>query len=304
MTLRLAFMGTPDFAVPTLAELIGAAHEIACVYTQPPRPKGRGLGEEKSAVHKFADAAGLEVRTPVSLRNPEQQEAFAALNLDAAVVVAYGLILPKPVLESPRLGCINLHGSLLPHWRGAAPIQRAVMGCDAETGVMAMRMEEGLDTGPVLMAERVTIGHKTYGELHDELARLGADLMGRALGALERGSIAAMPQASDGVTYAKKIEKSETRIDWSRPARALDCHIRGLSPAPGAWFEAKGERIKVLLAEPVAGEGAPGEVLKDFSIACGEGALKPITVQRAGRGPADWAAFLRGFALTPGDRVG
>ena len=303
MTLRLAFMGTPDFAVPTLAELIGAAHDIACVYTQPPRPKGRGLGEEKSAVHKFADAAGLPVRTPVSLRNAEEQEAFAALGLDVAVVVAYGLLLQRPVLESPRLGCINLHGSLLPRWRGAAPIQRAIMACDAETGVMAMRMEEGLDTGPVLMSERVAIGRKTYGELHDELARLGADLMGRALGALERGSIDVTPQAHAGVTYAKKIEKAETRIEWTKSARALDCRIRGLSPAPGAWFEAKSERIKVLLAEPVAGKGAPGEVLSDFSIACGEGALKPLTVQRAGRSPADWNAFLRGFSLTPGERV-
>ena len=304
MTLRLAFMGTPDFAVPTLAELIGAAHDIACVYSQPPRPKGRGLGEEKSAVHTFAETAGIPVRTPVSLRNAQEQEAFAALDLDAAVVVAYGLILPRPILESPRLGCINLHGSLLPRWRGAAPIQRAIMACDSETGVMAMRMGEGLDTGPVLMAERVAIGRKTYGELHDELAQLGADLMGRALGALERGSIDGTPQASDGVTYAKKIEKSETRIDWKRSARELDCHIRGLSPAPGAWFEAKGERIKILLAEPVAGKGTPGEVRSDFSIACGDGALMPITVQRAGRGPADWAAFLRGFALTPGERLG
>jgi len=304
MTLRLAFMGTPDFAVPTLAELIGAAHDIACVYTQPARPKGRGLGEEKSAVHKFAETAGLEVRTPVSLRNAEQQDAFAALNLDAAVVVAYGLILPRPILEAPRLGCINLHGSLLPRWRGAAPIQRAIMACDSETGVMAMSMEEGLDTGPVLMAERVSIGRKTYGELHDELARLGADLMGRALGALERGSVSATGQPNEGVTYAKKIEKSETRVDWKRPARALDCHIRGLSPSPGAWFEAKGERVKVLLAEPVTGEGTPGEVLSDFSIACGEGALKPITVQRAGRGAAEWSAFLRGFALQLGERVG
>ena len=304
MTLRLAFMGTPDFAVPTLAELIGAAHDIVCVYTQPPRPKGRGLGEEKSAVHKFGEAAGLDVRTPLSLRNAEEQQAFAALNLDAAVVVAYGLILPRPILEAPRLGCINLHGSLLPRWRGAAPIQRAIMACDAETGVMAMRMEGGLDTGPVLMAEKVSVGRKTYGELHDELARLGADLMGRALGAMERGSIDASPQAGDGVTYAKKIEKAETRIDWKMSARTLDCHIRGLSPAPGAWFEAKGERIKILLAEPIPGKGVPGEVMKDFSIACGDGVLKPITVQRAGRAAAHWAAFLRGFALQPGEHVG
>src|SRR3954471_4545013 len=243
MSLRLAFMGTPAFAVPTLAELIGGAHDIACVYSRPPRPKGRGLSEEKSPVHKFAQSAGIPVRTPVSLKNAEEQAAFAALQLDAAVVVAYGLLLPRAILEAPKLGCINLHGSLLPRWRGAAPIQRAIMACDAETGVMSMKMEEGLDTGPVLMAERVLIGRKTYGELHDELARLGADLMGRTLGALERGAIEPMPQPEVGVTYAKKIDKAETRIDWTRPARALDCIICGLSPAPGAWFEAKGERI-------------------------------------------------------------
>jgi methionyl-tRNA formyltransferase len=303
MSLRLAFMGTPAFAVPTLAELIGAAHDIACVYTQPPRPKGRGLAEEKSPVQKFAEAAGIAVRTPVSLKGADEQAAFAALELDAAVVVAYGLLLPRPILQAPKLGCINLHGSLLPRWRGAAPIQRAIMACDAETGVMAMKMEEGLDTGPVLMAERIAIGRKNYGDLHDELARLGADLMGRTLGALERRAIEASPQPQEGVTYAKKIEKSETRIDWTRPSRALDCMIRGLSPAPGAWFESKGERIKVLFADPVAGKGAPGEVLADLSIACGEGALRPVTVQRAGRGPMAWDAFLRGFSLAPGERL-
>jgi|SRR5579871_1261424 len=303
MSLRLVFMGTPAFAVPTLAELIGAAHDIACVYTQPPRPKGRGLAEEKSPVHKFAEAAGIAVRTPISLKSAEEQTAFAALDLDAAVVVAYGLLLPKPILEAPKLGCINLHGSLLPRWRGAAPIQRAIMACDTDTGVMAMKMEEGLDTGPVLMAERVAIGRRTYGELHDELARLGADLMGRTLGALERGAVEAAAQPQEGVTYAKKIEKSEARIDWTRPARALDCMIRGLSPAPGAWFESKGERIKLRFADLVAAKGKPGEVLNDFSIACGEGALKPITVQRAGRGPMDWDAFLRGFSLQVGERL-
>ncbi|HXJ01368.1 MAG TPA: methionyl-tRNA formyltransferase [Micropepsaceae bacterium] len=303
MSLRLAFMGTPDFAVPTLAELIGAGHEIACVYSQPPRPKGRGMAEEKSPVHKFAESAGLQVRTPVSLKGADEQAAFAALDLDAAVVVAYGLLLPRAVLEAPRLGCFNLHASLLPRWRGAAPIQRSIMACDAETGVMVMRMEEGLDTGPVLMAEHVAIGRKTYGDLHDELARLGADLMGRALAAIERGSIAARPQAETGVTYARKIEKSETRIDWTKSAGQLDCMVRGLSPAPGAWFEAKGERIKILHAGPGPGKGAPGEVLFDFAIACGEGALRPLMVQRAGRAPADWLSFLRGFALKPGIRV-
>jgi len=303
MTLRLAFMGTPDFAVPTLAELIGASHEIACVYTQPPRPKGRGLAEEETPVQKFAEAAGLPVRAPRSLKSPEQQTAFAALNLDAAVIVAYGLLLPKGVLQAPRLGCFNLHASLLPRWRGAAPIQRAIMACDEETGVMVMRMEEGLDTGPVLLAQRVPIGRKTYGQLHDELARLGADLMGRAIAALERGNLTERPQQVDGVSYAKKIEKPETRIDWTKPATALECMIRGLSPAPGAWFEARNERIKVLLAEPMAGKGVPGEMLPDLAVACGDGALNLLTVQRAGRAPTDWHSFLRGFPLRPGERV-
>jgi methionyl-tRNA formyltransferase len=303
MSLRLVFMGTPVFAVPVLAELIGAGHTIPCVYSQPPRPKGRGLAQEKSPVHKFAESAGIEVRTPVSLKGAEEQAAFAALDADAAVVVAYGLLLSRPVLEAPRLGCFNLHASLLPRWRGAAPIQRSIMACDTETGVMVMRMEEGLDTGPVLMAERVAVGRKTYGDLHDELARLGADLMGRALAAIERGSIAPTPQAETGITYARKIEKSETRIDWAKPAGELDCMIRGLSPAPGAWFEAKGERIKILHAGPGPGKGAPGEVLFDFAIACGEGALRPLMVQRAGRAPADWLSFLRGFPLKPGERL-
>src|SRR5258706_958581 len=304
MSLRLAFMGTPDFAVPTLAELIGASHEIACVYTRAPRRKGRGLEEEQSPVHKFAQSAGLPVRTPPWLRHAEQQVAFAALDLDAAIIVAYGLLLPKPILAGARLGCFNLHASLLPRWRGAAPIQRAIMACDAETGAMVMRMEEGLDTGPILMAERMTIGRKTYGEVHDELARLGADLMGRALVALEKGQAREQPQDHEGLIYAKKVEKSETRIDWTRSARALDGHIRGLSPAPGAWFEARGERIKLLLAEPIAGTGAPGEVLSDLSIACGSGALKLVTVQRAGKGAMDFAAFLRGFPLHPGEKLG
>src|SRR2546430_1642436 len=227
MSLRLAFSGTPDFAVPTLAELIGASHEIACVYTRAPRPKGRGLGEEISPVHKFAQSAGLPVRTPPSLRDAEQQAAFAALDSDAAIIVAYGLLLPKPILAGARLGCFNLHASLLPRWRGAAPIQRAITACDTETGVMVMRMEEGLDTGPVLMAERMTIGRKTYGEVHDELARLGADLMGRALADLERGGVAENPQAADGGAYARKIDKSETRIDWAKPGSLLHCHSRG-----------------------------------------------------------------------------
>jgi methionyl-tRNA formyltransferase len=303
MTLRLAFMGTPEFATPALAELIGAAHDIACVYTRAPRPKGRGLAEEKSPVHKLAEAAGLPVRTPRTLKDPDEQAAFAALNLDAAIVVAYGLILSKPILDAPRLGCFNLHASLLPRWRGAAPIQRAIMAGDKETGVMVMRMEEGLDTGPVLMTERVAVDTKTYGELHDELARIGADLLGRAVAAAEKEAVTTQPQDQEGLTYAKKIEKSETRIDWTRSARELDCLIRGLSPSPGAWFEAKGERIKVLLAEPLSQSATPGEVLADLVIACGQGALKLLTVQRAGRAPMDADAFQRGFQLRPGERV-
>jgi methionyl-tRNA formyltransferase len=304
MTLRLAFLGTPDFAVPTLVELIGQGHEIAAVYTQPARPKGRGLAPEPSPVAKQAELHGLILRTPETLKDAAAQAEFAALGLDAAIVVAYGLILPKAVLDAPRLGCFNLHGSLLPRWRGAAPIQRAIMAGDAETGVMVMRMEEGLDTGPVLMAERTAIGRKTYGELHDELARLGADLMVRAVAALERGSIAERPQPAEGATYAKKILKEETRIDWTKPASAVDCQIRGLSPQPAAWCEAKGERLRILYGEPVAGRGAPGEVLdQQLTIACGQDALRVTRLQRAGRAPMDTGEFLRGFALKQGDML-
>lgn len=302
MTLRLAFLGTPDFAVPTLVELIGQGHDIAAVYSQPPRPKGRGLAPEPSPVAKLAAAHGLTVRTPETLKDAAAQAEFAALNLDAAVVVAYGLLLPKPILEAPRFGCFNLHASLLPRWRGAAPIQRAIMAGDDETGVMVMRMEEGLDTGPVLMRERVVIGRKTYGDLHDELSHLGADLMARAIAALERGSLAEQPQAADGATYAKKIAKEETRIDWTKSAREIDCLVRALSPSPGAWCEAKGERLKILYAEPSSGSGAPGEILDDrLTVACGDGALRLMRLQRAGRGMMDASELLRGFPLSPGD---
>jgi len=305
MALRLAFMGTPDFAVPTLAELIAQGHDIACVYSQPPRPKGRGMALEPGPVHAFAERAKLEVRTPLSLKGAEEQAAFAALNLDAAVVVAYGLLLPKPVLEAPRLGCFNLHGSLLPRWRGAAPIQRAVMAGDAQTGVMVMQMEEGLDTGPVLMAERVPVARKTSGELAAELSRLGADLMMRALGALERGAVTAQAQSQDGVTYAKKILKDEARIDWSKSAGEIDCLIRGLSPAPGAFTEVNGERLKVLYAMPVKDRGQPGEVITDdLTVACGEGALKLLKVQRAGKGVMEARELLKGFPLPSGTKLG
>jgi methionyl-tRNA formyltransferase len=301
MALRLAFMGTPDFAVPTLAELIAQGHEIAAVYSQPPRPRGRGMALEPTPVARFAARAGLEVRTPLSLKSPEEQAAFVALDIDAAIVVAYGLLLPKPILDAPRLGCFNLHASLLPRWRGAAPIQRALMAGDEQTGVMVMRMEEGLDTGPVLMAERISTGRKTAGEVTQELSHLGADLMVRALGALERGGVAPVPQPEEGVTYAKKITKEEAHIDWTRSARQIDCHIRGLSPWPGAWTEAKGERLKILYAIPVPDRGNPGEVLtEDLVIGCGDRAIRLLKVQRPGKGVMDAREMAKGFALPPG----
>jgi methionyl-tRNA formyltransferase len=304
MALRLAFMGTPDFAVPTLAELLAQGHEIAAVYSQPPRPRGRGMALEPSPIQQFAQKAGLPVRHPVSLKGEAEQAEFAALDLDAAIVVAYGLLLPKAILQAPKLGCFNLHASLLPRWRGAAPIQRAVMAGDEETGVMVMQMEEGLDTGPVLMAERVKVGRKTSGELTADLSRLGADLMVRALGALERGAVTPQPQSADGVTYAKKITKEEARIDWSKSAGEIDAMIRGLAPAPGAFSEVKGERLKILSALPVQDRGAPGEVITDdLTVACGEGALKLLKVQRAGKGVMDARELLKGFSLPPGTQL-
>jgi methionyl-tRNA formyltransferase len=258
---------------------------------------------ESSPVHQFAQKAGLPVRHPVSLKAEAEQAEFAALDLDAAVVVAYGLLLPRPILEAPRLGCFNLHASLLPRWRGAAPIQRAVMAGDEETGVMVMQMEQGLDTGPVLMAERVKIGRKTSGELTAELSRLGADLMVRALGALERGAVTPQRQAEAGVTYARKITKDEARIDWSKSAAEIDAMIRGLAPSPGAYTEAQGERLKILSALPVKDRGEAGEVLTDdLAVACGEGALKLLKVQRAGKGVMEARELLKGFPLPPGTR--
>lgn len=294
-------MGTPDFAVPLLAELIAEGHDIAAVYSQPARPKGRGLKEEPSPVARLAHAHGLTVRTPISLRPPEPQAEFAALDLDVAVVAAYGLILPKPILEAPKLGCWNLHGSLLPRWRGAAPIQRAVMAGDSVTGVMVMRMEEGLDTGPVLLAEKTTIGRKTAGDLTGELAASGAKLMARGLKLLESGAFSTTPQSEDGVTYAKKILKDEARIDWTKPASEIDCHIRALSPWPGAWTEANGERLKILFAEPVDGSGAPGTVLDEhLTIACGSGAIRFSRVQRPGKAALSAIDLLRGWSLAKG----
>ncbi|MGD0191118.1 MAG: methionyl-tRNA formyltransferase [Rhizomicrobium sp.] len=302
--MRLAFMGTPEFSVPTLARLVDAGHDVAAVYSQPARPKGRGYETEPSPVAKFALAHGIDVRTPITLKNADAQAAFASLAPDAAIVVAYGLILPKPVLDAPHLGCFNLHASLLPRWRGAAPIQRAIMAGDEATGITVMRMEEGLDTGPVLMTETTRIGRKTYGELHDELSQLGATLMMRALAALEKGPVQVHEQPHDGVTYAKKIAKEESRIDWTKPALEIDCLVRGLSPQPGAWCEVKGERLKILDAMPISGRGAPGELLDDeLAVGCGDGALKLLRLQRAGRGPMDAGEFVRGYSLRKGDHL-
>ena len=307
--MRLAFMGTPDFAVPALAELVAAGHDIAAVYAQPPRPRGRGLEVRPSPVHAFAESLGLPVRTPASMKDPSEIAAFRALDLDAAVVVAYGQILLPAVLEAPRLGCFNLHASLLPRWRGAAPIQRAIMAGDSVTGVQVMRMTEGLDEGPAILGEVVPIASdETAASLSERLARVGAGLLPRALAAVERGGAAEAPQIGEP-TYARKISAAEARIDWTRPALEVDRHIRGLSPFPGAWFEApsaKGPvRVKALMSQAEAGEGAPGEALDDaLRIACGEGAVRLLRVQREGRGAQDAGEFLRGFPLPAGAVVG
>ena len=305
MTLRLAFMGSPAFGAPTLAALIEAGHDIACVYSQPPRPAGRGKKERLTPIHEFAAARGIEVRTPKSLKKPPEQEAFAALNLDLAIVVAYGLILPKPILDAPKRGALNLHGSLLPRWRGAAPIQRAIMAGDERTGVQVMRMEEGLDTGPVLATAETPIEFDdTTQTLHDRLSLLGAALMRDTLTKFERGETTETPQSETGVTYAHKITPAEARIDWTRPAREVDCMIRGLSPAPGAWFELDGVRVKALLSRRGQGSGAPGEVLDDnLLVACGEGAVRLIAVQREGRGSLAADVFLRGHPVPTGARL-
>jgi methionyl-tRNA formyltransferase len=301
--MRLVFMGTPDFAVETLKALIQAGHELACVYSQPPRPAGRGMAERPSPVHAFAAALGIEVRTPVSLKPPEEQKRFADLEADAAVVVAYGLLLPRPILDAPRLGCFNVHASLLPRWRGAAPIQRAIMAGDAETGVTIMQMEEGLDTGPMCKTGRIAITPEaTAQSLHDELAALGARLMVEVLAQAE---IACVPQPAEGVTYARKIDKAEARIDFGRNAEEVRNHIHGLSPFPGAWFQAKGARIKVLACEAIAAEGQPGTFLDEkLTIACGHGAVRLLRLQREGKGAMEADEFLRGFPIAPGTVVG
>jgi methionyl-tRNA formyltransferase len=302
MPLRLVFMGTPDFAVPTLLSLVGQGCEIAAVYTRAAKPGGRrGLELVPSPVEREARKLGLPVLTPASLKSPEAQATFAAHGADAAVVVAYGLILPKPVLDAPPLGCFNLHASLLPRWRGAAPINRAVMAGDAESGVTVMKMDEGLDTGAMAMIERVAIGKDaTAGELHDRLSRLGADLMARAMSAVERGTLQFTPQPAEGVTYAAKIDKAETRIDWTKPWQDVHNHIRGLSPFPGAWCALNGERIKVLRTTGGEGRGAPGSVLDDrLTVACGDGALRIVELQKAGAKAMRAEDFLRGTPIAP-----
>lgn len=306
MPLRLIFMGTPDFAVPTLLALAAAGHEIAAVYTRVAKPGGRrGLELMPSPVEREATRLGIPVLTPKTLRTPEAQAEFAALNADAAIVVAYGLILPKAVLDAPRLGCFNVHASLLPRWRGAAPINRAVMAGDKESGVTIMQMDEGLDTGAMAMIDRIAIGaDMTAGELHDALAPLGADLMMRAIAAAERGTLTLTPQPEQGVTYAEKISKDETRIDWSKPWSQVHDHIRGLSPFPGAWFELGGVRVKVLRSTCGEGRGAPGSALDDkLTIACGDGAVRLVQIQRAGAKAMMADEFLRGTAVKAGTRV-
>jgi methionyl-tRNA formyltransferase len=309
MPLRLVFMGTPDFAIPTLAAIVSSGHEVVAVYTRAPQPAGRGMELRPSVVEDEARRRAIAVLTPKSLRTPEAHETFRAHRADAAVVVAYGLILPRPILDAPRFGCFNLHASALPRWRGAAPINRAIMAGDTETAATVMKMAEGLDTGPIAMAERVAIGpDMTAGELHDRLARIGAGLMVQTLGALERDTLQPTPQAEAGATYAAKIDKSETRIDWTKPWKSVHDHCRGLSPFPGAWFELPGTggaaRVKVLRTARGEGSGVPGSLLDDMlTIACGEGAVRVLELQRAGRHPMKADEFLRGTTLAAGTRL-
>jgi methionyl-tRNA formyltransferase len=309
MPLRLIFMGTPDFSVPTLLELVAHGHEVVAVYTRAPKPAGRGMKLQPTPVEQEARRLGIPVLTPTTLKTAEALAEFQAHDADAAVVVAYGMILPQAILDAPRYGCFNLHASLLPRWRGAAPINRAIMAGDAESGVMVMKMDVGLDTGDVAMAERLAITDSmTAADLHDALAPLGADLMVRAMGGLERGGLQLTKQSEDGVTYAAKIEKTEARIDWKRPAREVLRHIHGLSPFPGAWCELPAEaepvRLKVLRCELAKGSGTPGDVLDDsLAIACGDGAIRIIELQRAGKAPMKAVEFLRGTPLKPPARL-
>ncbi len=305
MPLRLIFMGTPDFAVPTLLTLVAAGHEIVAVYTREAKPAKRGMAMQVTPIAREAAKPGIPVLTPKTLRTDEAQQEFRAFNADAAVVVAYGMILPKPILDAPRLGCFNVHASLLPRWRGAAPINRAVMAGDTESGVTIMQMDEGLDTGAMVMVARLTIGaDMTAGDLHDALAQIGADTMPVALAAAERGTLALTPQPEAGVTYAAKIAKSEARIDWSKPAADVHNHCRGLSPFPGAWFELDGVRIKALRTTLAKGSGVSGTVLDDnLSIACGDGAIRLVQIQREGKKPMSADEFLRGTPVKPGTRL-
>ncbi|MBS0232657.1 MAG: methionyl-tRNA formyltransferase [Proteobacteria bacterium] len=310
MPLKIAFMGTPDFSVPVLDAIVAAGHDVLAVYSQPPRPAGRGMAEAKSPVHRRAEALGIAVRTPANFKDEDDRDAFAALNADAAVVVAYGLLLPKAVLDATRLGCFNVHASKLPRWRGAAPIQRAIMAGDTVTAVNIMRMERGLDTGPVCLGRDVPIPPEmTAGDLHDALSKLGAELMVDTLSKLEAGALHCVPQSDEGVTYAAKIDKGETRIDFARPAKEVVNHIRGLSPAPGAWFElalgGKAERIRVLSAERTEGNAEPGTIIDEkLTIACGEGAVRIDRLQRAGKQPMAAADFLRGSRIPVGMCIG
>ena len=301
--MRVVFMGTPDFSVPVLEALVEAGHEVAAVYCQPPRPAGRGKKDRPTPVHARAEALGLEVRHPERLKGEAEQAEFAALQADVAVVVAYGLILPQAVLDMPKHGCLNIHASLLPRWRGAAPIHRAIMAGDAETGVCIMQMEAGLDTGPVLLRQATPIAPEdTTGSLHDRLSAMGAALIVEALARLDELEPEAQP--GDGVTYAEKIDKAEARVDWAAPAAEVDGKIRGLSPFPGAWIEVDGQRIKLLGSRVAEGRGAPGEVLDEaLTVACGEGAVQVLRLQRAGRGPQDAEEFLRGTKLPRGTRL-
>ena len=299
--MRIIFMGSPEFAVPTLNALVAVGHDVVAVYTQPPRPAGRGKGERATAVAVRARELGIEVRSPRTLRDAGEQAAFAALEADVAVVAAYGLILPQAILDAPKLGCFNVHGSLLPRWRGAAPVQRAIMAGDAVTGVTIMRMEAGLDTGPMLLRREIAIGDKNAAQITDELARVGAGLM---VETLAMATSEGQPQPDAGVTYAAKIAKDEARIDWTRPARDIVRQVQGLAPFPGAWFEVTGERIKLLAAEAVASTGASGDVIDDaLTIACGNGAVRPTLLQRAGKSPMQREDILRGFAIPKGTHL-
>ena len=301
--MRVVFMGTPEFSVPVLEALVDAGHEIAAVYCQPPRKAGRGQNLRPSPVQARAQAMGLEVRHPVRLRDPADQADFAALGADVAVVVAYGLILPQAVLDAPARGCLNIHASLLPRWRGAAPIQRAIMAGDAETGVCIMQMEAGLDTGPVLLRRATPIGAgETAGDLHDRLSALGAGAVVDALARLD--DLVPEAQPEHGVTYAEKIDKAEARVDWTAPAAQIDRKIRGLSPFPGAWTEVAGKRVKLLRSRVAEGTGVPGTVLDGFTIAAGDGAVEIVQVQPEGKGPMFTQDWLRGARIAPGDRVG